>query len=139
MAKERLRFDSEKLGFVDVTQENVDGSDLGRSPLDGCEDPPAVFAPPQGDGAVPSEPPLLPREAAAGEPPSDVEAYSQTSLSNHRKTEQFRANHHFFLGLINHMHYQHLQVSQQRLEPRPSQEEYRFSPASHEVYKHHLN
>ena len=76
MAKERLRFDSEKLGFVDVTQENVDGSDLGRSPLDGCEDPPAVFAPPQGDGAVPSEPPLLPREAAAGEPPSDVEGYS---------------------------------------------------------------
>ena len=33
MAKERLRLDSEKLGYVDVTQENVDSGDLERSPL----------------------------------------------------------------------------------------------------------
>ena len=35
MAKERLRFDNEKLGYIDVTQENAESSDLQRSHLDG--------------------------------------------------------------------------------------------------------
>ena len=39
-AKERLRFDSEKLGYVDVSQENGEASgDPEESPLDGREEP----------------------------------------------------------------------------------------------------
>ena len=72
MAKERLRFDSEKLGFVDMSQENVDDNELGKTPLYGSEDPLKA----QDGRAVPSETPLLPGEAAAGAPPSDVEGYS---------------------------------------------------------------
>ena len=82
MAKERLRFDSEKLGFVDVSQENADEGDLGRSPLDGSEDPPAGLLPPQSDRAVPSESPAPPGGAGdgTGDLPSDLEGYSPDAV-----------------------------------------------------------
>ena len=81
MAKERLKFDSEKLGFVDVSQENVDEGDLERSPLDGPKEPPAVRVPPQGDRAVPSEsPPPPPGGAEMDELPSDLEDYSPDTV-----------------------------------------------------------
>ena len=74
MAKERLRFDSEKLGFVDVTQENADSSDLERSPLDGQGQVRAEHEPVAEAAAAPA--PQPPAAIPEDDLPSDVRSYA---------------------------------------------------------------
>ena len=77
MAKERLRFDNEKFGYIDVTQENAESSDLQRSHLDG-------------QGAVDQRPETSAKAVApqvAGQPddkqeddlPSDLDSYAPSA------------------------------------------------------------
>ena len=80
MAKERLRFDSEKLGFVDVEQENVEGDDLDRSPLDGRGTQRPEPQPVEGAEVTPLHP-----SAAASEDdlPSDLDSYAPSLAEPH--------------------------------------------------------